>query len=111
MKTFNKIIAITLTAAALTFTFVTATAETADSGTRVRRREKLTVEERIRINESLEDALRRYERKIENSGVKAEQRKREHYEKPSVKRKKKSMAARKTKQADPERRRREAQIR
>ena len=48
-------------------------------------------------NESLENALRRFKKKCARSGVLSEVRKREHYEKPSVKRKKKSEAARKTK--------------
>ena len=52
---------------------------------------------RIKDNESLESALRRFKRQCANSGVLAEVRKREHYEKPSVKRKKKSEAARKRK--------------
>ncbi|MBR2010813.1 MAG: 30S ribosomal protein S21 [Clostridia bacterium] len=42
-------------------------------------------------------ALRRFKRQCARSGVLAELRKREHYEKPSVKRKKKSEAARKRK--------------
>ncbi|HZK35157.1 MAG TPA: 30S ribosomal protein S21 [Bacillota bacterium] len=46
-------------------------------------------------NESLESALRRFKKKCSRSGVLAEARKRERYEKPSVKRKKKSEAARK----------------
>ncbi|HCO74203.1 MAG TPA: 30S ribosomal protein S21, partial [Clostridium sp.] len=46
-------------------------------------------------NESLENALRRFKKKCARSGVLSEVRKREHYEKPSVKRKKKSEAARK----------------
>ena len=45
--------------------------------------------------ESLDSALRRFKRSCQKSGVLAECRKREHYEKPSVKRKKKSEAARK----------------
>ena len=45
--------------------------------------------------ESLDSALRRFKRSCQESGVLAECRKREHYEKPSVKRKKKSEAARK----------------
>ena len=53
-------------------------------------------EVRVKENESLEQALRRFKRKCSNSGVLAEVRKREHYEKPSVKRKK-SEAARKRK--------------
>lgn len=52
---------------------------------------------RIKDNESLESALRRFKRQCAKSGVLAEVRKREHYEKPSVKRKKKSEAARKHK--------------
>ena len=52
---------------------------------------------RVRENESLESALRRFKRSCARSGVIAEVRKREHYEKPSVKRKKKAEAARKRK--------------
>jgi small subunit ribosomal protein S21 len=52
---------------------------------------------RIRENESLESALRRFKRQCARAGVLAEVRKREHYEKPSVKRKKKAEAARKRK--------------
>ena len=52
-------------------------------------------EVRIRENESLERALRRFKRQCARAGVLAEVRKREHYEKPSVKRKKKAEAARK----------------
>ena len=51
-------------------------------------------EVRIRENESLESALRRFKRQCARAGVLAEVRKREHYEKPSVKRKKKAEAAR-----------------
>ncbi len=51
----------------------------------------------VRDNESLDSALRRFKRSCAKSGVLAEVRKREHYEKPSVKRKKKSEAARKRK--------------
>lgn len=42
---------------------------------------------KVRENESLEQALSRFKRKCANAGVLAEVRKREHYEKPSVKRK------------------------
>ena len=52
---------------------------------------------RIRENESLESALRRFKRQCARAGVIAEVRKGEHYEKPSVKRKKKAEAARKRK--------------
>ncbi|SHH65588.1 MULTISPECIES: 30S ribosomal protein S21 [Sporanaerobacter] len=49
---------------------------------------------RVGENESLDNALKRFKRQCARSGVMAEVRKREHYEKPSVKRKKKSEAAR-----------------
>ena len=54
-------------------------------------------EVRVKENESLDSALRRFMRQCARSGVLSELRKREHYEKPSVKRKKKSEAARKRK--------------
>ena len=54
-------------------------------------------EVRIRENESLESALKRFKRQCARSGVLQEVRKREHYEKPSVKRKKRAEAARKRK--------------
>ncbi len=57
-------------------------------------------EVKIGKNETLESALRRFKRQIQKAGVLAEVRKREHYEKPSVKRKKKSEAARKRKYRD-----------
>ena len=52
-------------------------------------------EVRVKDNESLDSALRRFKRQCARSGVLAELRKREHYESPSVKRRKKSEAARK----------------
>lgn len=42
----------------------------------------------VRKNESLEDALRRFKRSVSKTGTLQEARKREFYEKPSVKRKK-----------------------
>lgn len=54
-------------------------------------------EVRVKENESLDSALRRFKKSCARSGVIAEVRKREHYEKPSVRRKKKSEAARKRK--------------
>ena len=48
-------------------------------------------------NETLDSALRRFKRATQKAGVLSEVRKREHYEKPSVKRKRKSEAARKRK--------------
>lgn len=55
-------------------------------------------EVKISDNESFEVALRRFNRKIQQDGILAEARRREHYEKPSVKRKRKE-AARKRKTA------------
>ena len=52
---------------------------------------------KVKEGESLDSALRRFKRSCQKSGVLMELRKREHYEKPSVKRKKKSEAARKRK--------------
>ena len=54
-------------------------------------------EVRLGKNESLDTALKRFKRSCARDGVLAEVRKIEHYEKPSVKRKKKSEAARKRK--------------
>lgn len=48
-------------------------------------------------NETLDSALRRFKRATQKAGILSEVRKREHYEKPSVARKKKSEAARKCK--------------
>ncbi len=52
---------------------------------------------RVKENESLDNALRRFKKQTARDGVIQEVRKREHYEKPSVRRKKKSEAARKRK--------------
>jgi small subunit ribosomal protein S21 len=49
-------------------------------------------EVKIGENESFEAALKRFNRKIQQDGILAEARRREHYEKPSVKRKKKEAA-------------------
>lgn len=54
-------------------------------------------EVRVGENETLESALKRFKRKCARAGVLAEVRKREHYEKPSVRKKKKAEAARKRK--------------
>lgn len=51
----------------------------------------------VRKNESIDDALRRFKRAVSKTGTLQEVRKREFYEKPSVRRKKKSEAARKRK--------------
>ena len=49
----------------------------------------------VREDESFESALRRFKRKCEKSGVLTELKKRQHYEKPSVRRKRKAVQARK----------------
>ena len=51
----------------------------------------------VKDNETLDSALRRFKRNCAKAGFQQEIRKREHYEKPSVRRKKKSEAARKRK--------------
>lgn len=50
---------------------------------------------RVGENESLDSALRRFKRKCSRDGIIGDLRRKEHYEKPSVQRKKKSEAARK----------------
>ncbi len=45
-------------------------------------------------NESFESLLRRFNRKVQQEGILAEVRRREHYEKPSLKRKRKEAAKR-----------------
>lgn len=51
-------------------------------------------EVKINEGESFETALKRFNRKIQQDGILAEARRREHYEKPSVKRKRKEAARR-----------------
>lgn len=63
----------------------------------VRREGKLLSETRVRKNETIDAALRRFKRSIAKDGILAEVKKRKHYDKPSVKRKLKSEAARKRK--------------
>lgn len=50
---------------------------------------------RVRESESFENALRKFKKQCEREGILSEIKKREHYEKPSVKKKKKALAARK----------------
>ncbi|HUJ68069.1 MAG TPA: 30S ribosomal protein S21 [Syntrophorhabdales bacterium] len=49
----------------------------------------------IRDGESFESALRRFKKQCERTGILSEVKRREYYEKPSVKRKKKILAAKK----------------
>ena len=50
---------------------------------------------KVKEDESFENALRRFKRKCEKSGILSELKKRQHYEKPSARRKRKMLAARK----------------
>ena len=50
---------------------------------------------KIRENESFENAIKRFKKQCEKTGILSEIRKREHFEKPSIKRKKKALAAKK----------------
>ena len=56
---------------------------------------KTMPEVRVRENESIESALKRFKKKIQKAGILSEIKRRETYEKPSIKRKRKSEAARK----------------
>ncbi len=49
----------------------------------------------VREGESLDSAIRRWKKKCANDGIIGDLRKKEQYEKPSVRRKKKAEAARK----------------
>jgi small subunit ribosomal protein S21 len=49
----------------------------------------------VEPDESFESALKRFKKQCEKAGLMSELRKRQHYEKPSVKRKRKTLAARK----------------
>lgn len=55
---------------------------------------------RVGENETLDSALRRFKRKCARDGIIGDLRKKEHYEKPSVRRKKKAEAARKRNSKD-----------
>ena len=50
---------------------------------------------RVPENESFETALKKFKKQCEREGILSEIKKREHYEKPSVRKKKKAIAARK----------------
>ena len=50
---------------------------------------------KVKETESFELALKKFKKQCEKAGILSEVRKREHYEKPSIKRKKKAIAARK----------------
>jgi small subunit ribosomal protein S21 len=50
---------------------------------------------KVKENESFEAAMRRFKKQCEKAGVLSEVRRREYYDKPSVRRKKKAIASRK----------------
>ncbi len=50
---------------------------------------------RVKEGEPFEIALKRFKKQCEKAGILSEVRRREHYEKPSVKRKRKALAAKK----------------
>jgi small subunit ribosomal protein S21 len=52
-------------------------------------------EVRLGENESIESALRRFKKKIQKAGILSEVKRRERYEKPSMRRKLKAEASRK----------------
>ncbi len=55
----------------------------------------MKIEIKMKDGERVDNALRRFRKVVEKSGVLQELRKREYYEKPSVKKKRKQAAARK----------------
>ena len=50
---------------------------------------------KIRDNEPFEVAMKRFKKQVEKAGILSELKRREYYDKPSVRRKKKAAAARK----------------
>jgi small subunit ribosomal protein S21 len=54
----------------------------------------------VRQNESLDQALRRFKKQIQQSGILKEAREHEHYEKPSDKKRKAAAAARRKRLSD-----------
>lgn len=50
---------------------------------------------RVKDSEPFENAMKRFKKMVEKAGILSDIRKREHYEKPSVKKKKKAIAAKK----------------
>ena len=48
---------------------------------------------RLRENESINDAVKRFRKLVEHAGIKKEMRRREYYEKPTAERKRKLAAA------------------
>ncbi|MAI26552.1 MAG: 30S ribosomal protein S21 [Myxococcota bacterium] len=50
---------------------------------------------KVKENESIEQAMRRFKKACEKAGILTELRRREYYDKPSIRKKKKAAAARK----------------
>jgi small subunit ribosomal protein S21 len=50
---------------------------------------------KLKENESFENALKRFKKQCEKTGILSEIRKREHFEKPSLRKKRKALAAKK----------------
>jgi len=50
---------------------------------------------KLKDNESIEQAMRRFKKQCEKAGILSELRRREYYDKPSIRKKKKAAAARK----------------
>ena len=50
---------------------------------------------KVKDNESIDQAMRRFKKQVEKAGILTELRRREYYDKPSVRKKKKAAAARK----------------
>lgn len=57
--------------------------------------QKEVSEVRLGENESIDSALRRFKKKIQKAGILSEVKRRERYEKPSLRRKRKAEASRK----------------
>lgn len=55
----------------------------------------MKTEIKLKDGERIDNALRRFRKAVEKSGIMQELRKREHFEKPSIKKKRKQAAARK----------------
>ena len=70
-------------------------AELGDENKRERRGVNQMPVVKLKEGEAFESAMRRFKKQCEKAGILSEVRKREHYEKPSVKIKRKRMAARK----------------
>ena len=62
----------------------------------------MKIEIKLKDGERVDNALRRFRKAVEKSGVMQELRKREYFEKPSIKKKRKQAAARKRAKRNPD---------